>query len=316
MRDAGCDCVDQPNPVREVEPDPRRPTGGVRWGSGSSRCRGLIAGFVEGLIEGLRGARVTRGAQRIGLLLAGAMILALAGAVFWPPPESGKQGSRLDALPLEGEPDALPPAAPVAGASTNNSASPSISPSSSSSSATRPSSPSPSPISSSATPSSSPSADDREDWLDERYGGAQEERETIREGALRERRKLNVKERGDYWAVEARLVDEIGVEAYDQLLYQDGRSNRSRVHWVASGSHAGQAGIQKGDIILSYGGEPVFAPRSVRETNRLFPPGGQVVVEVDRDGEILEFTLATDLRNRGRSGIVNGMTLLPFSVRP
>ena len=254
------------------------------------------------------------------------MILALAGAVFWPPPESGEQGSRVDALPLEGEPDALPPAAPVAEASTNNSASPSISPSlsspsatpssSPSSSATRPSSPSPSPISSSATPSSSPSADDREDWLDERYGGALEERETIREGALRERRKLNVKERGDYWAVEARLVDEIGVEAYDKLLYQDGRSNRSRVHWVASGSHAGQAGIQKGDIILSYGGEPVFAPRSVRETNRLFPPGGQVVVEVDRDGEIFEFTLATDLRNRGRSGIVNGMTLLPFSVRP
>jgi len=265
-------------------------------------------------IAGLRGARVTKGAQRIGLLLAGAMLLALAGAVFWPPPESGEQGSRVDALPLDGEPDALPPAAPVAEASTNNSASPSISSSSSSPIASSPIASSP--ISSSATPSSSPSADDRGDRVQELYGGAQEERETIREGALRERRKLNVEERGDYWAVEARLVDEIGVEAYDELLYQDGRSNRSRVHWVASGSHAGQAGIQKGDIILSYGGEPVFAPRSVRETNRLFPPGGQVVVEVDRDGEILEFTLATDLRNRGRSGIVNGMTLLPFSVRP
>jgi len=279
---------------------------------------------------------VTRGAQRIGLLLAGAMLLALAAAVFWPPPESGEQGSSVDALPLDGEPDASPPAAPVAEASTNKSASPSVSSSSSASSATAssapassapPSSSTPSsappssapPSSStpsSSTPSSSPSADDREDWVQERYGGAQEERETIREGALRERRKLNVKERGEYWAVEARLVDEIGIEAYDELLYQDGRSNRSRVHWVAAGSHAGQAGIQKGDIILSYGGEPVFAPRSVRETNRLFPPGGEIVVQVDRDGEILVFTMGTDMRDRGRSGIVNGMTLLPFSVRP
>ena len=258
---------------------------------------------------------MTRGVQRIGLLLAGAVLLALTAVVFWPPPESGELASSVEVLPLDGEPDASPPAAPVAETSTNKSSSPFISPSSpsssSSSSATPPSSPP-----SSATPPSSLSADDREDWLQERYGGALEERETIREGALRERRKLNVKERGEYWAVEARLVDEIGIEAYDELLYQDGRSNRSRVHWVAAGSHAGQAGIQKGDIILSYGGEPVFAPRSVRETNRLFPPGEQVVVEVDRDGEILEFTLATDLRNRGRSGIVNGMTLLPFSVRP
>lgn len=260
---------------------------------------------------------MTRGAQGIGLLLAGAVLLALAAVVFWPPPESGELGSSVEVLPLDGEPDASPPAAPVAEASTNKSSSPSISPSATPPPSTPPPSPSSSsPIASSATPPSSLSADDREDWLQERYGGALEERETIREGALRERRKLNVKERGEYWAVEARLVDEIGIEAYDELLYQDGRNNRSRVHWVAAGSHAGQAGIEKGDVILSYGGEPVFAPRSVRETNRLFPPGEQVVVEVDRDGEILEFTLATDLRNRGRSGIVNGMTLLPFSVRP
>ena len=270
------------------------------------------------------GVRVTSGAWRIGLLGAGAMLLALAAVVFWPSPESAEPGPGADVFQLEGEGGAGPRAGASVEASKKQLAPPSAaslpsgSGSSSGSSSARVSRSSYSSSSSSSSPPSSspPSAEVREEWAQERYSAVLEERETIREGALRERRKLNVKERGDYWAVEARLVDEIGVEAYDELLYQDGRSNRSRVHWVAAGSHAGQAGIEKGDIILSYGGEPVFAPRSVRETNRLFPPGGQVVVEVDRNGEIFEFTLTTDLRNRGRSGIVNGMTLLPFSVRP
>ena len=153
-------------------------------------------------------------------------------------------------------------------------------------------------------------------WIEERYAAAQAEREAIREGAIRERRKLNVEERIDYWAVEARLIDEIGPEAYDRLLYDDGRKNRTRVHWVAPHSHAGRAGIENGDVIISYGGEPIFSPRSIRETNRLFPPGQQIVVEVYRNGQILKFTIASDQRDRGRSGIVNGMTLLPFAVEP
>ncbi len=138
----------------------------------------------------------------------------------------------------------------------------------------------------------------------------------IKAGANRQHRKLNVKERVAFWEVEARLIDEIGVEAYDQLLYDKGRKNRSRVSYVAPGSNAGQAGIQNGDVLVSYGGEPVFGPRSVRENNRLFEPGEQVVVVVRRRGEILEFLVDADHRKRGRSGIVLGMTLLPFSVRP
>ena len=153
-------------------------------------------------------------------------------------------------------------------------------------------------------------------WTEERYAAAQAEREGIREGALRERRKLNVEERMEYWAVESRLIDEIGADAYDQFLYDNGRMNRSKVHWVAPNSHAGQAGIESGDILVSYGGKPVFGPRSVRETNRLFPPGEQIVVQVERAGQVMEFTLSSDMRNRQRSGIVNGMTLLPVAMEP
>jgi membrane-associated protease RseP (regulator of RpoE activity) len=156
----------------------------------------------------------------------------------------------------------------------------------------------------------------RVDWIRERYDAAQAERAAIQAAANREHRKLNVKERVAYWGAEARLIDAIGVEAYDELLYDNGRSNRSLVNYVAPRSTAGQAGIQNGDVLVSYGGEPAFGPRSVRENNRLFEPGEQVVVVVERDGEILEFLVDADHRKRGRSGIVNGMTLLPFAVEP
>ncbi|MDG2334997.1 MAG: PDZ domain-containing protein [Myxococcota bacterium] len=185
-----------------------------------------------------------------------------------------------------------------------------------------PSSPPDTPSTPATAPSESPSAASHPagtptaDWVKERYAAAQDQRQTIRDGALQERRKLNVKERAAYWNVESQLIDQIGREAYDRILYDEGRNNRSRVHWVAPGSNAGQAGIESGDVILSYGGEAAFAPRSVREINRLFPPDEEVIVQVDRDGEILEFTIGTDMRDRGRSGIVNGMTLLPFAVRP
>lgn len=138
----------------------------------------------------------------------------------------------------------------------------------------------------------------------------------MKAAANRQHRKLNVKERVAYWEVEARLIDAIGVQAYDQLLYDNGRKNRSRVTYVAPRSNAGEAGIQNGDVLVSYGGEPVFGPRSVREKNRLFEPGEQVVVVVQRAGEILEFRVDADHRKRGRSGIVLGMTLFPFAVDP
>lgn len=138
----------------------------------------------------------------------------------------------------------------------------------------------------------------------------------MRAAANRQHRKLNVKERGAYWEVEARLIEVIGAKAYDQLLYDNGRKNRSRVQYVAPLSNAGQAGIQNGDVLVSFGGELVFGPRSARENNRLFEPGEQVVVVVQRAGELLNFRVDADHRKRGRSGIVLGMTLLPFAVEP
>ncbi len=248
------------------------------------------------------------------------MLLALVAVVFWPSPESAEPGPETNVLQLERERGAAPRPGASAEAPKEQLASPSApslpsepgsaSPSASSSASASPSASSSARLSRSSSPP--PSAEVRG------------ERETTREDAVPELRKLNVKKRAEEraeksaasWVAEARLIDEIGIEAYDERLYQEGRSNRSEVHWVAPGSNAGQVGIQKGDVILEYGGEPVFGPFSLRETNRLFPPGGEIVVQVNRNGEILEFTMGTDKVNRERSAIVNGMTLLPFSVKP
>jgi len=237
-------------------------------------------------------------------------LVALVAVVFWPSPESAEPGPETNVLQLERERGA----APRAGGSKNQSASlPSV-----------PATPSPRLSPSPFSPASPLRAGVREEWTQKRSRTMLEERKMSPGDEPAQLRKLGAKERAKgraekspaSWVAEARLIDEIGIEAYDERLYQEGRSNRSEVNWVAPGSNAGQVGIQKGDVILSYGGEPVFGPFSLRETNRLFPPGGEIVVQVNRDGEILEFTMGTDKVNRERSGIVNGMTLLPFTVKP
>lgn len=58
------------------------------------------------------------------------------------------------------------------------------------------------------------------------------------------------------------------------------------------------AGLKLGDVITSIDGEPVFAFSQILELTKVWPEGKQVLLEVWRDGESLEFELepiATDL---------------------
>jgi len=249
-----------------------------------------------------------RGA-RIG---AAAVIVALAGFLYLRSPAPDESPSVITTKPLrpvlEVEPDAVPDWAPPekdegASEATEEAL------------AERAGAPVREPPPGDARPDA---ADEgaRSGWIHERYEAAQEERKAIKAAANREHRKLNVKERIAYWEVESRLIDEIGIDAYDELLYENGRNNRTRVNWVAPRSNAGHAGIENGDILVSYGGEPVFGPRSAREMNRNFEPGETIVVVVQRGDRLLEFLIDADFRPRGRSGIVNGMTLIPLAVKP
>lgn len=57
---------------------------------------------------------------------------------------------------------------------------------------------------------------------------------------------------------ELSIRDEIGEDTYDRYLYSSGQANRIRVASVMIGSAAEQAGIQTGDLIVSYDGQRLF----------------------------------------------------------
>lgn len=77
------------------------------------------------------------------------------------------------------------------------------------------------------------------------------------------------------WLNDARFFEEmsdlhldvrgdLGDDDYDRLLYAAGRDNRVIAAGVFPDSPAAHAGIRRGDAIVSYGGERIFAPHELQ----------------------------------------------------
>ncbi len=84
---------------------------------------------------------------------------------------------------------------------------------------------------------------------------------------------------------------ELGDEAYDFMLYAGSEANRVGVANVMHASPAQVAGLQPGDIILSYAGERLFAPSDLVRATIEAEPGGTVPVVVLRGGEEYWFSV-------------------------
>jgi hypothetical protein len=97
---------------------------------------------------------------------------------------------------------------------------------------------------------------------------------------------------------EESLRDQLGESAYDAYLYASGQSNRVAVTSVLASAQAGQVGIEAGDHILRYDNQRVYNWRDLRTATTSGDISDVVEVEVDRDGETLQFYLA-----RGPLGI-------------
>ena len=97
---------------------------------------------------------------------------------------------------------------------------------------------------------------------------------------------------------EESLRDQLGESAYDAYLYASGQSNRVAVTSVLASAPAGQAGIEAGDHILRYDNQRVYNWRDLRTATTSGDISDVVEIEVDRDGETLQFYLA-----RGPLGI-------------
>ncbi len=107
--------------------------------------------------------------------------------------------------------------------------------------------------------------------------------------------------RSELQALESRedeLRERLGETAYDAYLYASGQTNRVAVTSVLASAQAGQAGIKSGDHILRYDSQRIYNWMDLRAATTSGDISDTVPVEVERDGETLQFYLA-----RGPLGI-------------
>jgi len=87
------------------------------------------------------------------------------------------------------------------------------------------------------------------------------------------------------------LREELGDERYDEYLYDSKQNNRIRISSVMLGSAAEQAGIQKGDIILSYDNHRMFTWQELKDATSEGQLGEYVTLNIYRNGEIYSFSV-------------------------
>jgi len=107
--------------------------------------------------------------------------------------------------------------------------------------------------------------------------------------------------RSEMEALESRedeLRERLGESAYDAYLYASGQSNRVAVTSVLASAQAGQAGIKPGDHIVRYDNQRIYNRMDLRSATTSGDISDTVPVEVERDGETLQFYLV-----RGPLGI-------------
>lgn len=103
------------------------------------------------------------------------------------------------------------------------------------------------------------------------------------------------------------LREELGDSAYDRYLYESGSSNRISIDSVITGSAAELAGLQVGDMITGYAGEPIFQVQDLQQATRAGSRGESVQLVFERDGQILSSDIL-----RGPLGV----TLRPTREQP
>jgi hypothetical protein len=87
------------------------------------------------------------------------------------------------------------------------------------------------------------------------------------------------------------LREELGDERYDEYLYTSKQNNRIRIASVMLGSAAEQAGIQKGDIVLSYNDNRMFTWQELKDATSEGQLGEYVTLSIYRNGQVYSFSV-------------------------
>lgn len=116
-----------------------------------------------------------------------------------------------------------------------------------------------------------------------------------------------------YWReasiLERELLDELGEESFDQMLYASGRPNRVIVRDVLQGSAAERAGLLPGDTIVRYNDRPVFDTRKLQTATARGKFGRSVRIEVMRGDNVVVLDI-----DRGPLGtVLRADTAEPFT---
>jgi hypothetical protein len=124
--------------------------------------------------------------------------------------------------------------------------------------------------------------------LRERFEGIEMERLYLRDEATRDGW-LNThryrKSAGELEVAFHALRNDFGDEVYDWLLFASGRNNRVAVGGVLEDSPAAEAGLESGDLIISYDGARIFGARELQMATTGGEAGRLVVLEFYRGGE-------------------------------
>ncbi|MBE9560978.1 MAG: PDZ domain-containing protein [Proteobacteria bacterium] len=101
------------------------------------------------------------------------------------------------------------------------------------------------------------------------------------------------------------LREELGDQQYDEYLFASKQNNRIRIASVMLGSAAEQAGITKGDVVLSYNDTRMFTWQELKDATSEGQLGEYVSISIYRDGDIYSFSVP-----RGPLGMQLGSTRL------
>jgi predicted metalloprotease with PDZ domain len=90
---------------------------------------------------------------------------------------------------------------------------------------------------------------------------------------------------------QAIMRSEIGDAAYARYLEAQGQPTAIKITQVLGGSPGSTIGLRPGDQLISYGGDRVFSVNDLRKNTMQGDPGEDVVIEIQRDGTLIQLTV-------------------------
>ena len=89
----------------------------------------------------------------------------------------------------------------------------------------------------------------------------------------------------------SRLRETLGDDDFDKFLLAEGRDNRVRIESVIANSAAALAGLEVGDIVISYADERIFSFRELQRSTTEGERDQPVNIKVSRNGELIDLVI-------------------------